>query len=179
MEEAREEFEQDEPRGLDRHDQRLEHQDDDVAGDEHDPAHDDAVGRVHQRDDRRRQARVRERERADARERQRVDQDLHEALDEVGQRGQCRRAAPLDHRVPDAEPQRAGAGDDEPGAIERGGEDADIRDCKAEIGGKPRDERAAPMRLDAGEQEPQDEEERAARERDQQDRQRIVERRDP
>ena len=74
-----------------------------------------AVGRVHQRDDRRRQAGVRQRERADAGERQRVDQDLQRLLDQLADRAQRRRDAPGVDGVPDAEGQRAGGGDRQAG----------------------------------------------------------------
>src|SRR6266545_4749188 len=75
-EKAGEELEQDQTRGLDRHNQRFDHDDDRVAENEDHRLGDDVSGGVRQGDHRRRKPRVREGERADADERERVDQDL-------------------------------------------------------------------------------------------------------
>ena len=80
---------------------------------------------------------MRQRERADACERERVDEDLQQALDQLGDGGERGGEAARVQRVAEAEHRGADACDDEPARVDEPGE-------KAEIGGDVAPRRSQP-----------------------------------
>src|SRR5271157_696235 len=180
FEEANEEFEQHEARGLDSDDQPLERQDERVAGEDDDPEAGAARG-MGETDDRHRETRMRERKRSDAGEGDGVDKELDELLDEFGQRHRADPyAAALRERGRAAdEPQRAGQRRPQRRTPEERSQNTQIGGGQSALVSQPVRERSPPARLDGVDREAERQQPDAERERDREKRDRLIERAQP
>ena len=118
-------------------------------------------------------------ERTHARERKRVDEDLQRSLDQFGDGGEPRGEAACGRRAADAERSRCCSGSGKRAGSHYADEQRDVDDREPDLAAEPSAQLAAPVGFDRVQQQSHGEQDRAAIERDEQDRQRIGERLEP